>query len=77
MTGGERQDLHAARKAKFKYCEIRQGVVDFPSIVEAIRDVYFRGWIVIEIDAYEPRYSSLLESARLNRDVARELGFRL
>lgn len=52
-------------------------MVDFPSIVEAIRDVYFRRWIVIEIDAYEPRNGGLLESARLNRDVAQELGCRL
>jgi inosose dehydratase len=72
-----RTDFEAARKAKLWFCELGEGVVNFPAILEAIREVDYRGWLVIEIDAYEPRDGSPLASARLNRDRAREFGLKI
>lgn len=72
-----RQNRASARKAKYRFCEIGRGVVNFPAIVAALRDVQFRGWVVVELDRYEPLPVGPAESARINKEALRQLGFNI
>jgi inosose dehydratase len=69
-----RKDRAQARHQEFHFCEIGQGVVDFPAILQAFRDVNFRGWVIVELDAYEPPSGGPAESARRNKAGLLKLG---
>jgi inosose dehydratase len=69
------QNRASAKKMKYLFCEIGRGVVNFPAIVAALRDVQFRGWAVVEFDGYEPPPGGPEESARINKEALRQLGF--
>ena len=78
-----RDTLELARRegksypSKFLFCEIGKGEVNFTGIVDAIREVRYEGWIIIELDAYEHRPGGPQTSAEMNRDAMRRLGFRI
>ncbi len=72
-----RRDHDLVRSAKYRFCEIGQGGVNFKAIIEAFRDTQFQGWVICELDAYEPRTGGAATSAQMNRDAARKLGFRI
>jgi len=55
------------------FCELGRGAVDFPALLEALRERRYDGWIVVEQDVL-PSMGSPLESARRNRDYLRTLG---
>ena len=55
------------------FCELGKGAVDFPALLEALRQRSYAGWIVVEQDVL-PSMGSPLESARRNRDYLRTLG---
>ena len=65
------QMLGRAEKSYGKRIE----TLNFPAILQAIRDASFSGWVIIEIDSYESRPGGPAEIARMNRDAAREMGF--
>lgn len=48
------------------FCELGQGDVDFRAVVEVLRGLDYRGWIVVEQDVL-PGMGTPLESARRNR----------
>jgi len=77
VTALARQNRDLVRKVKYHFCEIGEGVVNFPAILQAFREVDFRGWIVVELDGYERRPGGADESARINRDAALKLGLRI
>jgi inosose dehydratase len=72
-----RRDHDLVRSAKYCFCEIGQGGVNFQAIIAAFRDVQFQGWVICELDAYEPRTGGAATSAQMNRDAVRKLGFRI
>jgi inosose dehydratase len=65
------------RKAKVRFCEVGHGSVDFPAVLKALDDVHFTGWIIVELDAYQPPPGGPAEAARMNRDEMRKMGFRV
>lgn len=55
------------------FCELGQGMVNFPAIVEDLKASGYDGWIVVEQDVL-PEMGSPLASARRNREYLRSLG---
>lgn len=54
------------------FAELGEGMVDFPSIFEALKQSGFQGWIVVETDV--TRKASALESAIISRDYLKSIG---
>lgn len=63
--------LDAVRSQLF--CELGQGVVDFPAVTAELRRSGYDGWIVVEQDVF-PGYGSPKESARRSRAYLRSIG---
>lgn len=57
------------------FCELDEGQIDLRAIVARLRERGYTGWITTEIDS--TRKSSPRESARLNREFWRALGFKV
>ncbi len=55
------------------FCELGQGVVDFPAITQALASMAYDGWIVVEQDVL-PGMGSPLQSAVRNRGYLARLG---
>ncbi|MGA2984101.1 MAG: sugar phosphate isomerase/epimerase [Terriglobia bacterium] len=72
-----RQNRDAAEKLKFRFCEIGHGVVDFPAVTASLRESQFQGWVIVELDRFEPSAGGPAESARINKDALRSLGFQI
>jgi inosose dehydratase len=72
-----RTDIAEARKLKVHFCEVGKGVVDFAAVLRAIDAAHFKGWIIVELDAYQPPPGGPAEAARTNRDAMRQMGFKL
>lgn len=63
--------LEAVRRGVF--CELGAGEVDFAALLDHLRARDYRGWIVVEQDAF-PGVGHPLESARRSRAYLRERG---
>ncbi|MGH9431678.1 MAG: sugar phosphate isomerase/epimerase family protein [Terriglobia bacterium] len=72
-----RRDPNLVRRERYHFCEIGQGVVNFPAIMSALRDVGFTGWIVVELDGYRVPRGGPDESARTNCKAVRKLGLQV
>jgi len=72
-----RNNRNLVRKKEYHFCEIGTGAVDFPAIIQAFRDTQFKGWVIVELDGYEPRPGGPAESARINKDGLLRLGLRV
>jgi inosose dehydratase len=72
-----RRDHNLERSTEFRFCEVGQGALDFPAILDVFREVRFQGWVIFELDSYEPRAGGPRTSVEMNRDAARRLGFRI
>ena len=55
------------------FCELGQGCVDFPAVLDELHDRAYDGWIVVEQDVL-PGMGAPRESARRNRVYLRGLG---
>jgi len=55
------------------FSELGKGVVDFPAVLEALRDIGYQGWIVVEQDVL-PGMGTPKESAWRNREYLRTIG---
>jgi inosose dehydratase len=55
------------------FCELGQGEIDFPALLEALHERRYAGWIVVEQDVL-PSTGSPFESAKRNRAYLRALG---
>jgi inosose dehydratase len=55
------------------FCELGKGCVDFPGMLEALADIEYDGWIVVEQDVL-PGMGNPRESARRNREYLRSIG---
>jgi inosose dehydratase len=55
------------------FCELGKGDVDFPAVVQTLKDIGYGGWIVVEQDVL-PGTGTPRESAQRNRDYLRSIG---
>jgi inosose dehydratase len=55
------------------FCELGQGDVDFPAVLETLRAIDYDGWIVVEQDVL-PGLGTPKESAQRNRDYLSSIG---
>jgi len=55
------------------FCELGHGDVDFPAVIQALKDIWYSGWIVVEQDVL-PGMGTPKESAQRNRDYLRSIG---
>lgn len=55
------------------FCELGQGCVDFPAVLNWLKQQGYDGWIVVEQDVL-PGMGSPKESARRNREYLRAIG---
>jgi inosose dehydratase len=55
------------------FCELGKGAVDFPAITEQLKDMNYRGWIVVEQDVL-PGMGNPKVCARRNREYIKSLG---
>jgi inosose dehydratase len=72
-----RQNREAVGKLKAYFCEIGHGVVDFPAVTASLRESGFRGWMIVELDRFVPPPGGPAESARINENALRSLGFKI
>jgi inosose dehydratase len=55
------------------FCELGHGDVDFPAVIQELKDIGYAGWIVVEQDVL-PGMGTPKESAQRNRDYIRSIG---
>ena len=55
------------------FCELGHGDVDFPAVIQGLKDIEYDGWIVVEQDVL-PGMGTPKESAQRNRDYIRSIG---
>lgn len=65
----------SVRRAKYTFCEIGTGAVNFPAILQAFRDTQFAGWIIVELDGYQRGPGGPDASAQTNKEAVQKLGF--
>jgi inosose dehydratase len=56
------------------FCELGKGDVDFPALMEVLKELSYDGWGVVEQDVL-PGMGKPKESARRNREYIRTLGY--
>lgn len=55
------------------FCELGKGEVDFPAVLETLREINYDGWIVVEQDVL-PGMGTPKDSAQRNRDYLQSIG---
>ncbi len=55
------------------FCELGRGDVDFPAVIQALKEMSYTGWIVVEQDVL-PGMGTPKESAQRNRDYIHAIG---
>jgi inosose dehydratase len=70
-----RQDRNLIDGKGPPFCEIGLGMVNFASVVQALRAVQFSGWAVVELDEGNSTLGGPDASASKNREALRKLGF--
>lgn len=69
----ERMDYFAAVAAGV-FCELGQGSVDFPTVIEAMEKLGYSGWAIVEQDILTDDLEAPRQSAQRNREYLRGLG---
>jgi inosose dehydratase len=72
-----RQNPDLVRHARYHFCELLQGGVNYPAVIAAMRQTDYRGWVIVELDGYQVPAGGPDTSARENRDAMRKMGFRV
>jgi sugar phosphate isomerase/epimerase len=60
------------RESEKRFCELGAGALDLQGVLQALEDIGYRGWIMVERDSREPDY---IQSARRMRAALRRLGY--
>ncbi len=55
------------------FCELGKGSVDFPAVLQTLKQINYDGWIVVEQDVL-PGMGTPKESAQRNRDYLKSIG---
>jgi inosose dehydratase len=56
------------------FCELERGAVDFVAFRDALRDINYEGWAIVEQDMYPAPFDKPLPIAKRNREYLRRLG---
>jgi sugar phosphate isomerase/epimerase len=72
-----RQDRNLVETAKYHFCEVGTGVVNFPAILEAFHTTQLKGWVIVELDSFQPGPGGADGSARANKEAIQKLGFQI
>ncbi len=72
-----RQNRDLVRHSQYHFTTIGDGVVDFARIVQVFRGVQFRGWVIVELDGYEPPPGGPAEAAKMNKEALVKMGFEI
>ena len=59
----------------YSFVELGRGKVNFERIFDALRDVNFSGWAIVELDAVPVASRTPKESAMINKKYLEDLGF--
>jgi inosose dehydratase len=59
----------------YRFVELGRGRVDLPAVFAALRDVRFRGWAVVELDAVPDKARTPKESGAINRKFLEDHGY--
>ena len=70
-----RQNRDQVGKLNPRFCEIGHGVVDLATVTSTLREIRYQGWVIVELDHFEPSQGGPAQSARINKDALRSLGF--
>ena len=57
------------------FCEPSQGTVDFPALLDVLREIDWEGWAIVEQGMYPAPFDKPLPIAKSSRDYLREIGF--
>jgi sugar phosphate isomerase/epimerase len=72
-----RKNRNLVEGAKYHFCEIGTGIVDFPAILAAFRETQFKGWVIVELDSFKPGPGGPAASAQANKVAIQKMGFRI
>lgn len=62
----------------YEFAELGQGRVDFKALLAALKETYFRGWGIVELDGERPGSTRTPEeSARMSKQYLESLGVRV
>lgn len=65
-------------KGPYQWVELGRGRVDLPGVIQALHEVDFRGWAVVELDRVPDKSGTPKESAEINKKYLEDkLGLRL
>jgi inosose dehydratase len=59
----------------YRFVELGRGKVDLPGVFAALRDVKFRGWAVVELDAVPDNANTPKESALISKKYLEQHGY--
>jgi inosose dehydratase len=66
-----------SRPAGYRFVELGRGRVDLPAVFEALRDVRYDGWAVVELDSVEGTGRTPAQAAADNKRYLESRGFTL
>jgi len=71
------QDMPGASggPGSYRFVELGRGKVDVKGVFAAMREIKFRGWAVVELDAVPDKARTPKESASINRKYLEDCGF--
>lgn len=69
-----RRNRDLVKGEEYFFCEVGSGVVDFPGVLRAFRETAFKGWVIVELDAFKPGPGGIAASARANKEAIVKLG---
>ncbi|MGC1621057.1 MAG: sugar phosphate isomerase/epimerase [Candidatus Acidiferrum sp.] len=68
----------ADSKQSYRFVELGRGLVNLPAVIDALREIDFRGWGIVELDAVPDKARTPKESAIINKKYIEEkLGLRV
>jgi inosose dehydratase len=59
-------------KQSYRFVELGRGRINIPAIFEALRDVKFRGWTIVELDDVTDKARTPKDSAEINKKYLEE-----
>jgi len=59
-------------KQSYRFVELGRGRINIPAIFEALRDVKFRGWTIVELDEVTDKARTPKDSAEINKKYLEE-----
>jgi inosose dehydratase len=62
----------------YKFVELGQGKVDMPGVINALNDIKYKGWGIIELDSVPDKSRTPLQSAQISKDyLQNKIGFKI